>query len=161
MNHHLQLGSVQLQTRLSLSDDQIVCDGEQIVQTLLALMINAVEAMPEGGELTISTCEDPGDKRFVLLKVADTGTGIPAEIRDRIFDPFFSTKNETKGVGLGLAVVFGIVRRHGGTVSVESPPEEGAVFTLRLPRRPARQYETEVGSEGVPVGAGPGNEEVG
>jgi two-component system NtrC family sensor kinase len=161
MNHHLELGAVTLNTRLSLEDDQIVCDGEQIVQSLLALMINAVEAMPEGGELTLSTGEDPDEDGFVLLSVADTGTGIPDEVRDRIFDPFFSTKNETKGVGLGLAVVFGIVRRHGGTVSVDSAPHEGATFTLRLPRRPARRYAPEIESDGVPVGAGPGNEEVG
>ena len=161
MNHHLELGAVTLNTRLSLEDDQIVCDGEQIVQSLLALMINAVEAMPEGGELTLSTGEDSDEDGFVLLSVADTGTGIPDEVRDRIFDPFFSTKNETKGVGLGLAVVFGIVRRHGGTVSVDSAPHEGATFTLRLPRRPARRYAPEIESDGVPVGAGPGNEEVG
>jgi two-component system NtrC family sensor kinase len=161
MSHHMELGSVKLRTDLALADDRIVCDGEQIVQSLLALMINAVEAMPEGGELTLATCEAPDDDGFVLLKVTDTGAGVPAEVRDRIFDPFFSTKNETKGVGLGLAVVFGIVRRHGGTVSVDSAPHEGATFTLRLPRRPARHYTPEFEADEVPVGAGPGNEEVG
>ncbi|MEJ2484048.1 MAG: ATP-binding protein, partial [Gemmatimonadota bacterium] len=124
MSHHMELGAVELHSQLSLADDQIVCDGEQIVQSLLALMINAVEAMPEGGDLTLSTCEDPDDADFVLLRVTDTGHGIPSEVMDRIFDPFFSTKNETKGVGLGLAVVFGIVRRHGGTVSVDSAPHQ-------------------------------------
>lgn len=161
MSHHMELGGVRLHTDLALADDQVVCDGEQIVQSLLALMINAVEAMPEGGELTLSTCEAPDDGGSVLLRVSDTGAGIPAEVRDRIFDPFFSTKNETKGVGLGLAVVFGIVRRHGGTVSVDSAPHEGATFTLRLPRRPAGHYKPEIEPDEVPVGAGPGNEEVG
>lgn len=161
MSHHMELGAVKLNTRLSLADDQVVCDGEQIVQSLLALMINAVEAMPDGGELTLSTREAPDDDGIVLLQVGDTGTGIPEEVRDRIFDPFFSTKNETKGVGLGLAVVFGIVRRHGGTVSVESAPHEGATFTLRLPRRPARHFTPEFEPDEVQVGSGPGNEEVG
>lgn len=119
MRHHLELGTVELETSLDLADDEIVCDGEQIVQSMLALMINAIEAMPEGGLLTVSTELDPADDAFVLLRIADTGQGIPVEVRDRIFDPFFSTKNETKGVGLGLAVVFGIVRRHGGTILVD------------------------------------------
>ncbi len=144
MRHHLELGAVELGTDLRLADDEIVCDGDQVVQALLALMINAVEAMPEGGELTLITERDPRDDGWVLLKVADTGMGIPDEVRDRIFDPFFSTKNETKGVGLGLAVVYGIVRRHGGEISVESSPGRGTTFTLRLPRRPAQGYRPDL-----------------
>ena len=144
MRHHLELGAVELGTELRLADDEIVCDGDQIVQALLALMINAVEAMPEGGALTLITDRDPRDDGYVLLKVADTGMGIPDEVRDRIFDPFFSTKNETKGVGLGLAVVFGIVRRHGGEISVDSTPGKGTTFTLRLPRRPAQGYSPDL-----------------
>ncbi|MFO7588487.1 MAG: ATP-binding protein [Gemmatimonadota bacterium] len=145
MGHHLELGSVRLETDLRLEDDEIVCDGDQIVQALLALMINAVEAMPEGGELTLSTERDPRDDGSVLLAVADTGMGIPDEVRDRIFDPFFSTKNETKGVGLGLAVVYGIVRRHGGEISVVSSPGNGTRFTLRLPRRPGHGHRPDLG----------------
>lgn len=144
MRHHLELGAVELGTELRLADDEIVCDGDQIVQALLALMINAVEAMPEGGALTLITDRDPRDDGYVLLEVADTGMGIPDEVRDRIFDPFFSTKNETKGVGLGLAVVFGIVRRHGGEISVDSTPGKGTTFTLRLPRRPAQGYSPDL-----------------
>jgi two-component system NtrC family sensor kinase len=161
MGHHMQLASVELETNLDLENDEIVCDGEQIVQSLLALMINGIEAMPEGGTLTLATRADPADDRFVLLSIADTGSGIPPEVRDRVFDPFFSTKNETKGVGLGLAVVFGIVRRHGGTISVDSVPDQGATFTLRLPRRPARPYRPEIESAAVPAGTGTGDEEVG
>ncbi len=161
MGHHMQLGSVELETDLALEEDEIFCDGEQIVQSLLALMINAIEAMPEGGRLTLTTAADPTDKRFVLLRVADTGSGIPPEVRDHIFDPFFSTKNETKGVGLGLAVAFGIVRRHGGTISVDSVPGQGATFTLRLPRRPTRPFRPEFESAAVTAGSGAADEEVG
>lgn len=144
MRHHLELGSVRLGTDLGLADDEVVCDGDQIVQALLALMINAVEAMPQGGDLTLTTRPDPRDEGFVLLGVADTGMGIPDAVRDRIFDPFFSTKNETKGVGLGLAVVYGIVRRHGGEIAVDSSPGKGTTFTLRLPRRPAKGHRPDL-----------------
>ncbi len=161
MRHHMQLGTVELVTALELVDDEIVCDGEQIVQSLLALMINAIEAMPEGGTLTLSTRLDPDDDAFVLLSVADTGQGIPEEVRDRIFDPFFSTKNETRGVGLGLAVVFGIVRRHGGTILVDSRPGSGTTFTLRLPRKPGERYMLDHDSASRLTGVGSGGEEVG
>jgi len=161
MVHHMELGTVELETSLDLADDEIVCDGEQIVQSMLALMINAIEAMPEGGVLTVSTEIDPADDAFVLLRIADTGQGIPVEVRDRIFDPFFSTKNETKGVGLGLAVVFGIVRRHGGTILVDSSPDMGTTFTLRLPRKPGERYRLDRDSTSRLMEVGPGGEEVG
>jgi len=161
MRHHMELGTVELETSLGLVDDEVVCDGEQIVQSMLALMINAIEAMPEGGVMTVSTELDPDDNAFVLLSIADTGQGIPVEVRDRIFDPFFSTKNETKGVGLGLAVVFGIVRRHGGRILVDSAPDAGTTFTLRLPRKPGDRYMSDHGSASRLIGVGPGSEEIG
>jgi two-component system NtrC family sensor kinase len=136
--HHLKLGSVDVSVMPDLEDDTVVCDGDQIVQALLALLINAAEAMPEGGELILRTSPGESDpERQVMLAVEDTGCGIPAAIRDRIFDPFFSTKSETSGVGLGLAVVYGIVSRHGGTIRVESEPEHGTTFLIELARVPA------------------------
>lgn len=136
--HHMKLGEVNPGTDLRLADDTITCDAEQVVQALLALMINAVEAMPDGGMLTVST-EDatsvPGGS--IRLTVADTGVGIPGHIRDRIFDPFFSTKSEAKGVGLGLPVVYGIVRHHEGTIRVESTVGQGTSFIIDIPREPS------------------------
>lgn len=135
--HHMALGEVQKETRFNLADDRIVCDGEQIVQSLLALCINAVEAMPDGGRLTVETDEIiPGESGRIRFSIRDTGSGIPQDVRGRIFDPFFSTKREAKGVGLGLAVVYGIVRRHDGDISVESTPGEGTRFVIDLPREP-------------------------
>jgi len=133
VGHHIKLGEVQTATELQLEDDMITCDGDQIVQALIALCINAVEAMPEGGRLSLRTEESETPGRIRLM-VSDTGVGIPPDLRERIFDPFFSTKNETKGVGLGLAVVYGIVQRHGGSISVDSTVGEGTTFNIQLPR---------------------------
>lgn len=160
VHHHMELGAVELVADLGLADDEVVCDGEQIVQTLLALMINAVEAMPGGGTLTVSTRLDPDDDRYVTLRVSDTGQGIPREVQDRIFDPFFSTKNETKGVGLGLAVVSGIVRRHEGTIQVDSIPGAGTTFTIRLPRHPEESHRFEPRADSLLMEIGTGSQEV-
>jgi signal transduction histidine kinase len=106
----------------------ITMDKEHIERVFLNIILNAIDAMPEGGELTIVT---ETDENFFVVKIQDTGEGIPEEDIIRIFDPFFSTK--TKGVGLGLTVCYGIVISHGGTIEVESKPKEGSIFTVSLP----------------------------
>jgi two-component system NtrC family sensor kinase len=133
--HHIELRGLTTERDLTLDDDQLLCDHEQIVQALIALLINAVEAMTEGGRLTVRTWADPADPGAVLLSIADTGVGITPELQSRIFDPFFSTKHETKGVGLGLAVVSGIVQRHEGRIDVASSLGQGTTFTITLPRQ--------------------------
>lgn len=137
--HHTELRGIQARRELALADDALVCDGEQVVQALVALSVNAVEAMGEGGVLTVRTAAAGTDR--VVLAVSDTGVGIPPEIQPRIFDPFFSTKGEAKGVGLGLAVVHGIVQRHEGRIEVASRPGHGTTFTITLPRRPQGQQD--------------------
>ena len=97
---------------------------------LLALAMNALEATPEDGRVTLAA--GPADDG-VILTVSDTGAGIPREHQDRIFEPFFTTKEAGKGVGLGLAVVYGIVTRHHGTIDLASEPGRGTTFTIRLP----------------------------
>jgi two-component system NtrC family sensor kinase len=151
MEHHTEVEGIDTQVGLFLKDDRIICDGEQITQILIALMINAVEAMPAGGHLRLRTWDDPtvGSNR-VYISVSDSGVGIADELKDRVFDPFFSTKQEAKGVGLGLAVVYGIVQRHGGRISVESDPGVGTRFTVELLRRPPeamRQTESSIISD--------------
>src|SRR3990170_3735617 len=145
VEHHTEIAHVETEPDLRLADDTVVCDREQVVQALIALMINAVEAMPTGGRLTLKTWE--GAPGRVCLAVSDTGVGISEEVRERIFDPFFSTKSDAKGVGLGLAVVYGIVQRHEGRISVASTPGAGTTFTIDIPRGPSAAVR-----EGAPAG---------
>jgi two-component system NtrC family sensor kinase len=116
------------------ADLRAVCDAAQVQQLLLALLINALEATPPGGRVAVAARAAP--EGGALLTVSDTGAGIPAENLARVFEPFFTTKEQGKGVGLGLAVAYGIATRHGGTIGVESRVGEGTVFTVRLPAHP-------------------------
>ena len=123
----------------------MVGDSTQIHQVLMNLCVNARDAMPEGGSLALGAKAadidvvkagmPPNAKtgRYVALTVSDSGTGIPPEIRDRIFDPFFSTKDAGKGTGLGLSTVMGIVKGHDGFLEVVSQPGRGTTFTAYLP----------------------------
>ncbi len=124
---------------------RVLADPVQIEQVLVNLCVNARDAMPGGGRLTISTrrevvgrefCERHPWARageFVVVEVADTGPGIPPDILDRIFEPFFTTKEVGKGTGLGLATVYGIVKQHEGMIDVSVPPGGGTVFRIFLP----------------------------
>ena len=132
VGHHLDLHSIDLEKSLSIVLPPIYCDAAQIQQALLALLINAVEAMPHGGRLRVRTSFDPA-RREGRVEVSDEGSGIPEEILPHIFEPFFTTKQEGSGVGLGLAVAFGIVRQHGGSLEVLSTSQEGTTFAISLP----------------------------
>jgi signal transduction histidine kinase/iron only hydrogenase large subunit-like protein len=120
-----------------VSDPWIELDPDQIVQVITNLVINAVEAMTDGGEIRVST-ED--DKDFVKILVADNGPGIPKELQKKIFEPFFTTKQIGKGTGLGLAVTYGIVKMHMGQIDVVSPDpkaalKKGSTFVVSLPKK--------------------------
>jgi two-component system NtrC family sensor kinase len=132
VGHHLALQSIDLEKNLAATLPPIYCDAPQIQQAFLALLINAVEAMPQGGRLRIRTSFDPA-RREGRLEVSDEGPGIPEEILPHIFEPFFTTKQEGKGVGLGLAVAFGIVRQHGGNLEVLTTSQQGTTFAIVLP----------------------------
>ncbi|MCK5689999.1 HAMP domain-containing protein [Myxococcota bacterium] len=144
VQHHLQMSNIILEQNLCDGDDYASCDGDQIQQALLALMMNAVEAMSGDGEGTL-TIVLRGDDASMTLAIKDTGPGILDENLPHIFEPFFSTKHAESDVGLGLAVVYGIVRRHGGKIDVDSAPGQGTSFTIWLPRNPPAERPSEEG----------------
>ncbi|AFV00245.1 response regulator receiver sensor signal transduction histidine kinase [Simiduia agarivorans SA1 = DSM 21679] len=114
------------------------CIGPQISQVILNLLINASQAIPEKGEITIRSGQGPGAGQ-VWLSVEDTGIGMSKEVMGKIFDPFFTTKTVGEGTGLGLSVSYGIVQMHGGEIMVRSEPGKGSCFTLVLPVVPPGQ----------------------
>ena len=121
------------------------CDGPKMKQVLLNLVLNAVQAMPKGGTLTLTACPSPPEIQempAVHITVSDTGTGIPAELQSRVFDPFFTTKDQ--GTGLGLAIVHALVEAHHGRIDVESRPGHGTSFVITLPRGPRQPSSTPV-----------------
>ncbi len=130
--HKLELESIQLVLDLNGSLPEVLCDGSQIRQVLINLVMNASESISGEGTITVRTALAP-DNNGVIIEVADTGSGIPEEILSRIYDPFFSTKEEGKGVGLGLAVVYGIVDAHDGNITVKSSADTGTTFKVFLP----------------------------
>ena len=111
------------------SNAMVMGDDSELREVLVNMVFNAIDAMPEGGTLTLSTRTVDN---FVVIKVVDTGVGMYPEVRSRIFDPFFTTKGKA-GLGLGLAVSFGIIRRHSGNIEVESQYGQGTEFCITLP----------------------------
>lgn len=134
VSHKLKLLNVEVIEDLDEKLPSVFCDASQMQQVALNLILNGAEAMQskESGALTVRT-RAGADGKFVKFEVADTGEGIRPENLSKIFDPFFTTKPEGKGVGLGLAVVYGIVQAHGGEADVHSKPGDGTTFSLTLP----------------------------
>lgn len=141
VSNQLKLGGVNQHTTLARNLPPVRVDVSQIEQVLVNLFINAIQAMPKGGDLFINGDYDPQTDQLIL-EVRDTGTGISQDILPNIFDPFFSTKGP-KGTGLGLSVSYGIIREHLGDISVESKEGQGTKFIIRLP-----SIKTEGGEDG-------------
>jgi two-component system NtrC family sensor kinase len=129
LRHQAVLQGVTLETRTE-PGLLAICDGAQVQQMLLALALNALEACPAQGRVTIEAGRSGAG---FVLRVSDTGTGIRPEDQPHIFEPFFTTKESGKGVGLGLAVVYGIVTRHRGRIDVDSRVGSGTTFSIYLP----------------------------
>jgi len=135
VGHQCDLQQVDAESHLDPKAPLIYCDSGQIQQVLLALLMNAVEAMPQGGRLKVETAYH-AERRETQIMVSDDGMGIPEDILPHIFEPFFTTKAEGKGVGLGLAIALGIVQQHGGNIEVSSTPQKGTTITVTLPEEP-------------------------
>jgi signal transduction histidine kinase len=137
-------GNIEIEVEHDLEDPMCEVDPDQIVQVLTNLAVNAFEAMPGGGKVKITT-SDREDPETVKIVVEDNGPGIPKQLRSKIFEPLFTTKQIGQGTGLGLAVIYGIIKMHRGQILLESNanPDEGPTWTkfiVKLPKQGVQQY---------------------
>jgi two-component system, NtrC family, sensor kinase len=147
VSHTLELADVTVDAHLADGLPSPRCDPSQIQQVVLNLVLNGAEAMVGGGRLSVTTSVAEGG-HAVVLEVSDTGCGIPPDVAEKVFEPFFTTKEEGKGVGLGLAVVYGIVQAHNGEIEVHSEVGKGTTFRVLLPLGE--------GAQNAPAGSGAG-----
>ncbi len=131
VGHQVKMKNIEVVREESPSLPLVMGDFNQVLQVFVNLTVNAVQSMAEGGRLTISSSTD--EERNVAVSFRDNGCGISAENMEKLFTPFFTTKEEVKGVGLGLAVSYGIIERHGGRIEVQSEEGKGSTFTVYLP----------------------------
>jgi two-component system NtrC family sensor kinase len=131
VNHHFEINNIVLVKDFAFERLEIVCDPQKIQQTLISLLINAVESMSgKGGKITVKL--DVEDKNAVI-RIIDEGTGISQKDLAHIFEPFFTTKEASNGTGLGLSVVYGIINLHNGEITVEDTSIKGTTFKIILP----------------------------
>jgi two-component system NtrC family sensor kinase len=143
IEHKMELQDIRLKIDLASDLPPVICDADQIQQALLAMFMNAVEAMPNGGALKVATrlsTQPDSEERWAEIEITDSGVGIPPEAMGRLFDPFFTTKQDKKSVGLGLSVVLGIVNRHNGKIDVQSEVGK-TTFVVSLPERSEMKEE--------------------
>jgi two-component system NtrC family sensor kinase len=145
VKHHFQISNVQFETMLPSDETMLLCDENQIEQAMVALFVNAVEAMPGGGKLIVEVQQGRA-KSDVRILVKDSGMGIAQEDLPHVFEPFYSTKRNGQGVGLGLSVVYGILERHGGHITIQSEPGKGTAFVMEF-----SQTETSGTRQDAPV----------
>jgi len=148
VRHQLELGGIQLQVNLAENLPRVPCDPAQMEQVFLALIMNAIDAMPKGGNLWIEARLSP-DETEINIQVRDDGAGIAPDILPQIFEPFLTTKESGRGVGLGLAISRGIVERHNGRIDVESELGRGTNFTVTLPAQENQASLAAVGDRDV------------
>jgi signal transduction histidine kinase len=130
--NQIKLAKVKVKGDLAPNLPPVYGDRQQLEQVFLNIVLNALDAMPKGGTLSIS-CNNTRDRELVSVEFSDTGVGIPAHTISDIFNPFFTTKPDAKGTGLGLSVSLGIIRQHGGDMKVRSEVGQGTTFSVFLP----------------------------
>jgi two-component system, NtrC family, sensor kinase len=132
INHHLEINGISLKKDFESDVMNIYCNPQKIQQALIALLINAIEAMQRGGEIIVNVASE---KDNIVIRVKDEGSGISPKDMPNIFEPFFSTKEVGKGTGLGLAVTYGVIKNHNGTIEVEKTSPAGTTFKIELPSK--------------------------
>jgi signal transduction histidine kinase/ActR/RegA family two-component response regulator len=168
MLRRLMMTDVALETRLAADLGSVEADPGQIEQVLMNLVVNARDAMPEGGHITIATANGDGPNSqpvlephgfppgpYVVLTVSDTGEGMSRETQAKIFEPFFTTKDQGKGTGLGLSTVYGIIKQSGGYICVYSESGQGTTFKIFLPRVDVTAEHRIPSVAGLPRAGGP------
>ena len=154
VDHQLELAGIAREVDLPPSGCTVWGDGAQIQQCIMNLVFNAIDAMPQGGTVRVAGgFEEQND--MLWLSISDTGHGIGAEELPHIFEPFYSTKTEGKGVGLGLSMVYGIIREHNGTIEVDSEMGKGSTFRINLPRWREKETGRHTDKTCRPPAAGP------
>ena len=131
ISHHLDINKIKLVKEYSKDSLMISCNAQKVQQAFMALLINAIEAMPYGGRIIVKIDEED---EYVIIRIKDDGTGISEKDLPHIFEPFYSTKEAPKGTGLGLAVTYGIINHHYGNIKVENTSSEGTTFKIKLPK---------------------------
>ncbi len=142
LRHRLELGNIGLELHLSDTLPPVECDGPQMQQVIINLVMNGAEACQNkrSGTLSITTRQED---KSIVLEISDNGDGIPKEVMPKIFDPFFTTKGEVKGIGLGLSVVYGIVDAHGGDIEVDTTVGVGTTFRVTIPIKKGQAQASE------------------
>jgi two-component system, NtrC family, sensor kinase len=145
INHHFEINKIKIIKKYEEVEYPVICDGQKIEQALIAVLINGVESMNEGGSIFISISKED---QYLALRITDEGKGIPEKDMPMIFEPFYSTKGDNKGTGLGLPVAYGIINQHKGKIIVESTSSRGTTFKIILPiYKPNKDLKNEYQSE--------------
>jgi two-component system NtrC family sensor kinase len=133
LKHHQRFKRLEVVRALEPGLPDTVGSQEQLIQVLMALMLNALDAMERGGRLTVRTRRGATPTGEVVVEIEDTGAGIPPAEQPKIFEPFYTTKPPGRGTGLGLSICYGIVADHRGRIEVDSAPGRGTIFRVHLP----------------------------